>query len=64
MRGKKSVRKGVWYIRGKRRQYSKRQRGGAIPFGLIAFAAVPYLGEVAKPLLKIFFGGRHRRKRR
>ena len=52
MRGKQSVRKGVWYIGGNRRQYSKRQRRGTIPFGLIASGAVPFLGEVAKPLLK------------
>ena len=64
MRGKQSVRKGVWYIGGKRRRYSKRQRGGAIPFGLIASAAAPFLGEVAKTLLKKIFGGRRRRRRR
>ena len=38
----------------KKRRYSKRQRGRGIPFGLIASAAAPFLGEVAKPLLKIF----------
>ena len=36
----------------KKRRYSKRQRGRGIPFGLIASAAAPFLGEVAKPLLK------------
>ena len=50
MRGKQSARKGVWYIGGKRRRYSRRQRRGAIPFGLIASATAPFLGEVAKPL--------------
>ena len=54
MRGKQSVRKGVWYIGGKRRRYSKKERGGAIPFGLTAIAAAPFFGEVAKPLLKVF----------
>ena len=55
MRGKQSVRKGVWYIGVKIRRYSKRQRGGAISFGLIPSAAAPFLGKVAKPLLKKFF---------
>ena len=52
MRVKQSVRKGVWYIGGKERRYSKKQRGRGIPFGLIASAAASFLGEVAKPLLK------------
>ena len=64
MRGKQSVRKGFWYTGGKRRRYSKRQRGTAIPFGLITSTAAPFLGEIAKPLLKKFFGGRCRRRRR
>ena len=63
MRGKQSVRKGVWYIRDKKRRYRK-QRGTGIPFGLIASAGAPFLGEVAKPLLKIFFGDRRKRRRR
>ena len=62
MRGKQSVRKGVWYIGGKKRRYSKRQRGRGIPFGLIASAAAPFIGEVAKPLSKKTFGGRCRRR--
>ena len=35
MRGKQFVRKGVWYMGGEKRQYSKRQKGKGIPFGLI-----------------------------
>ena len=54
MRGKQSVRKGVWYIGGEKRRYIKKQRGKGIPFGYIASAAAPFLGEVAKPLLKKF----------
>ena len=46
MRGKQSIRKGVWHIRGKK-QCIKRQRGKGIPFGLIASAAASILGEVA-----------------
>ena len=42
-RGKQSVRKGVWYIGGKYKRAPKRkkQKGGAIPFGLIASLAGP-----------------------
>ena len=41
----------------------KRQRDGAFPFGLIEPAAVPLLGEVAKPIFKKIFGrGRGKRK--
>ena len=64
MRGKQSVKKGVWYIGGKKRRYIKKQRSKGIPFGLIASATAPFLGEVAKPLLNKFFGGRRRRRRR
>ena len=40
-------------------------RGGAFPFGLIASAAVPPLGETAKPIFRKNFGrGERRRKRR
>ena len=33
----------------------KRQKDGAFPFGLIASAAAPLLGEVAKPMVKKLF---------
>ena len=60
MRGKQSVRKGVWYIGGRKRlrQRTKRgQRGKGLPIGLLASAAAPFLGEVTKPLLKKFLVG-------
>ena len=58
-RGKQHVKKGVWYIGGKKR----RQKEGAVPFGLLASIAAPVLGKVAKPILgKIF--GKNRRQRR
>ena len=66
-RGKQSVRKGVWYIGGKYKKAPKRkkQKGGAIPFGLLASLAAPILGEVAKPIFgKILGRGRRRRIRR
>ena len=40
------------------------QKGGAIPFGLLASIAAPVSDEVAKPILgKIFGRGRNQRKR-
>ena len=53
MRGKQSVRKGVWYIGGRKRRARKiyrKQRGKGLPQGLIASAAAPFIGEIAKPL--------------
>ena len=51
-RGKQYVKKGVCYIGGKKR----RQKGGAIPFGLLASIATPVLGEVVIPILGKIFG--------
>ena len=65
-RRKQYVKKGVWYI-GKKRK----QKGGAIPIGLLASIAAPILGKVVKPILGNVFGkgrrqrqGLRRRKRR
>ena len=60
-RGKQSVKKGIWYIGGKKR---KKQKGGAIPIGLIASLAGPILGEIAKPIFKNIVGGKIRKRRR
>ena len=64
MRGKQSVKKGVWHI-GEKRRYKKRRyrkrRGKEFPIQLLASAAVPILREVEKPILKKIFGGRKRR---
>ena len=65
MRGRQSIKKGVWHIGGR-----KRQKGGAFPLGLVASLAGPILGVVAKPIFKTILGrgikrrGRRRRKRR
>ena len=41
-----------------RRKSSKRQKCGVFPFGLIASATAPPVGEVVKPIFnKSFFGG-------
>ena len=53
MRGKQSVRKGIWHIGGKRK---RRQKGGAIPFALLASIGAPILREIAKPLLGKILG--------
>ena len=65
-RGKQVVKKGVWYIGGKRKRKRKNQKGGAIPLGLIASFAGPLLGEITKPIFKKIGGGRRsiRRRRR
>ena len=59
MRAKQYVKKGVWYIGGK-----KRKTGGAIPLGLLAPIGAPILGEIAKPILGKFFGRGRKCKRR
>ena len=65
MRRRKSVRKSVWYLGGRRKKRIRRgkkgQRGGFFPLpGLLGAAAGPIIGEIAKPLLKKFTGGRRR----
>ena len=48
MLGKQSVKKGIWHIGRKYKRAPKRrkkQKGGAIPFGLLASVAAPVLGE-------------------
>ena len=54
MRGKQSIRKGIWHIGGQYKRAKKRkrrQKGGAIPFGLLASIGAPILREIAKPIL-------------
>ena len=62
MRGRQSIKKGIWHIGGKYRR-SKRQKGGAIPFGLLAGLAGPILGEIAKPIFGKILGKGLRKKR-
>ena len=65
MRAKQSIKRGVLHIRGnyKRPKKKRKQKGGAIPFGLIASLAGPILGEVAKPIFKkIIRRGKRRKK--
>ena len=53
MRAKNSIKRGTCHIGGNYKRAKKRkQKRGAIPFGLIASLARPVLGEVAKPIFK------------
>ena len=63
-RGKQTVKKGIWRIGGRYKKRKRKQKGSAIPFGLIASLAGPILGEVAKPIFKKIIGGRKRRIKR
>ena len=63
MRGKQSVKKGIWHIGGKYKRAprrKRRQKGGAIPFGLLA----SILGEIAKPISEKILGRGLRKRRR
>ena len=59
-RRKQSVKNGIWKIGGRKRK----QRGGAILFGLIASLAAPVLGEIAKPVFKTILGRGTKRRRK
>ena len=50
--GKTNSKKGVWYIGVKIKKRKRKQKGGAFPIRLIASAAGPLLGEIAKPIFK------------
>ena len=60
MRGKQSVKKGIWHIgdrKYKRKRYKgKKQKGGAIPLGFLASIGAPILDEIAKHLLGKILG--------
>ena len=61
-RGKQVVKKGIWHIGSKKR---KKQKGGAIPLGLLASFAGPVIGEIAKPIFKKILGrGKKKKKKR
>ena len=58
-RGKQSVKEGIWYTGGR-----KRQRGKGFPLGFLASIGAPILSEVVKPILgKVFGRGRRIRIR-
>ena len=59
-RGKQIVKRGVSYIGGKKK---RKQKGKGFPFGLVAFAAAPLLGEIPKPIFYKIFGRKIKIKR-
>ena len=63
-RGKQTVKKIIWRIGGRYEKRKRKQKGGAIPFGLIASLAGPIIGEVVKLIFKKIIGGRKRRIKR
>ena len=66
IRGRQSIKKGVWHVGGKYKRAPKRraQKGGAIPLGLLASIGAPILGEIAKPIFgKIFERGKRIKRR-
>ena len=63
-RGKQTVKKGIWRIGGRYKKRKRKQKGGAIPCGLIASLAGPMIGEVVKLIFKKIIGGRKRRIKR
>ena len=62
---KQSVRKGIWYISGRKRRgrkiYRKRM-GKGLPLGLTESAVALFLGEIAKAIFKKNFSGRRRKR--
>ena len=62
-RGKQIIKKGAWHIGGKKIKIKQKQKGKRFPFGLVASAAAPFLGEIAKPMFKKIFGGKIKIKR-
>ena len=64
-RGPPYVKNGIWYLGGRERGGGGGKKGGAIPIGIIGYAAALPLGKVEKPIFKHFFGrGRRKRKYR
>ena len=64
MNRKPSVKRGVWYIGGRRRR-RRGQKGEFLPIaGLLRSVAAPLIGEIAKPILRKIVGGRKVKRRR
>ena len=53
---------GTLVVEKKREKKYRKQSGKGFPIGFLASAAVPFLGEIAKSILKKVFGGRRRRR--
>ena len=55
--------RGKQVVKGGKKRKRKKQKGGAIPLGLLASFAGPVIGEIAKPIFKKILGRRKRKKR-
>ena len=62
-RGKQIIKKGAWYIGGKKIKIKQKQKGKGFPFGLVASATAPFLGEIAKPMFKKNFWRENKNKK-
>ena len=63
MWGNQSIRKEIWHIGGKYKR-AMRQKGRAIPLGLLASIGAPFLGEIAKTILGKILGSGLKKKKR
>ena len=64
MNRKQSVKRGVWYIVGRRRR-QRGQKGGFLPIaGILGSVAAPRIDEIAKPILINIVGCRKVKGRR
>ena len=64
MKRKQSVKKGVWYIGGRRRR-TRRQKWDFLPIArLLGSVAAPLIGKIAKPILRKIVGGKMVKRRR
>ena len=61
MRGPQSIKKGVRYLGGRKKKRvvrknnnKKGQCGKGFPLELLVSVGVPFLGEIAKPIIKTF----------
>ena len=63
MNRKQSVKRGVWYIDGRRRK-QRGQKGEFLPIaGLLGSVTAPLIGEIAKPILRKTVGSRQVKRR-
>ena len=64
MNRKQSVKRGVWYIGGRRRK-RRGQKGAFLPIaGLLGSVAAPLISEITKPILRKIVAGRKFKRRR
>ena len=63
MNRRELIRRGVWYIDGRRKR--RRQKDGFLPIvPILGLLAGPALGAIAGPVIKKIFGAKRQRRRR